>query len=492
MKTLPQALYRADQVRELDRIAIQEFGIPGEELMERAGRAAFDELCRRWPRARRIGVVCGGGNNGGDGYVVARLAREAGRQVEVIAAVPVAQLKGEAAAAAAKALDAGVRVTAPDAALDGFELLVDALLGIGVTGEVRDAQRELIARMNESGRPILALDVPSGLDADTGRCLGAAVRATATISFIGLKAGCFTGVGRDHAGEVAWAGLGLPVALVARVAPVADRFGSDCFRQFAPRPRAAYKGHFGHVLVVGGNYGYAGAALMAGEAAARTGAGLVSVATRPAHVAALVAARPELMVHGIERPDNIAPLLAKATVVAIGPGLGQDEWGRALFGRVLECAKPLVVDADALGLLAHENARRDRWVLTPHAGEAARLLGCTAAEIGADRFSAAASLQASFGGVVVLKGAGTLVRDGRGRTGVCTLGNPGMATGGMGDVLTGVIAALIAQGQELPEAARCGVALHSAAADRAAEEGGERGILATDLMPHLRRLVNPA
>jgi NAD(P)H-hydrate epimerase len=315
------------------------------------------------------------------------------------------------------------------------------------------------------------------------------VRASATLCFIGLKAGCFTGKGRDYAGEVLWDGLGLPEALFTRVEPLAQRLDARCLQGLTPRGRTTHKGECGHVLVVGGDYGFSGAARMAAEAAARAGAGLVSVATRAEHVDPLVGARPELMVHGITHAEALSPLLARATVIAVGPGLGRDDWGRSLLGKVLESSKPLVVDADALNLLAEETTRRERWVLTPHAGEAGRLLGCSSAEIEADRFTAAASLQASFGGVVVLKGAGTVVLDGSGRVGVCTLGNPGMASGGMGDVLTGVIAALLAQGWGVAEAARLGTCLHGAAADAAAQEG-ERGLLATDLMPHLRRLAN--
>jgi NAD(P)H-hydrate epimerase len=489
MKTLPQALYRAAQVRELDRIAIAELGLPGAELMERAGRAAFHELRRRWPRARRIGVVCGSGNNGGDGYVVARLAAEAGLAVRVMAVTPLAQLTSEAASAATAVQRSGVAVGA-GLEFGDCDVLVDALLGIGLSGEVRGPACEAIERMNQSGLPILALDVPSGLDADTGRVRGVAVRATATLCFIGLKAGCFTGAGRDHAGEVLWEGLGLPDALFARVEPVAQRLDTRCLKRLRPRARAAHKGDCGHVLVVGGDHGMAGAVRMAAEAAARAGAGLVSVATRAEHGGHIVAVRPELMVHGIEQAEALAPLLARATVIAVGPGLGRGEWGRALLGKVLESSKPLVVDADALNVLAEDPARRERWVITPHPGEAGRLLGCGSAEIEADRFTAAASLQASFGGVVVLKGAGTVVLDDSGLAGVCTLGNPGMASGGMGDVLTGVIAALIAQGWNLTEAARLGVCLHAAAADAAAQEG-ERGLLATDLLPLLRRLANP-
>jgi NAD(P)H-hydrate epimerase len=230
---------------------------------------------------------------------------------------------------------------------------------------------------------------------------------------------------------------------------------------------------------------------MAGEAAARVGAGLVSIATHPDHAALLNAGRPELMCHGVATAEALRPLLERASVVAVGPGLGlgQAGWGRVLFEAVLDSGRPLVVDADALNLLALARQQRDDWVLTPHPGEAARLLKTTSAAIQADRFAAVAALQAHYGGTVLLKGAGTLVLGPVEVPAVCVQGNPGMASGGMGDVLTGVIAGLLAQGLDFTEAAETGARLHSTAGDKAAE-GGERGLLAGDLLPWLRQLVN--
>ncbi|MDX1656601.1 MAG: NAD(P)H-hydrate dehydratase, partial [Candidatus Competibacteraceae bacterium] len=248
--------------------------------------------------------------------------------------------------------------------------------------------------------------------------------------------------------------------------------------------------HYGHVLVVGGDLGTAGAARMAAESAARCGAGLTSVATRPEH-AALAALRPELMFHGVQGPKQLAPLLEKASVVALGPGLGRQDWGYGLWRAVLEGEGALVVDADGLNLLAVEPRRRDNWVLTPHPGEAARLLDCSPQDIQKDRFAAARELVDRYGGVVVLKGAGSLVAGPDEPPTIIGAGNPGMASGGMGDVLTGVIAALLAQGLTPWQAARSGAWVHARAADLAAREGGERGLLALDLLPYLRSGVNP-
>lgn len=492
MNRLPHDLYRAEQVQELDRLAIEYYGIAGYSLMSTAGQALFEQIKRRWPRVRQLAILCGGGNNGGDGYVVARLARQAGMEVEVHQLSDPQKLKGDARRAWQDAEAAAVSMIGYDGQrLDGFELIVDAMLGTGLNGEPEGVWREAIEAVNEVDCPVVAVDIPSGLSADSGRVLGAAVRAELTVTFIGLKRGLFTADGPDHCGELVFSDLNVPSEVYGHVPPAAQRLDYRSMRdQLPPRRRNSHKGDHGHVLVIGGERGMSGAIRLAGEAAARCGAGLVSLATREAHATAVSAARPELMCHGVEQPEQLAPLLQRASVVAIGPGLGKDSWGRAMLGRVLESYLPLVLDADALNLLADDPMRHDKWVLTPHPGEAARMLGCTTAEVQQDRFTAIASLEASYGGVVVLKGCGSLVLGGDCEVALCSEGNPGMASGGMGDLLTGIIASLIAQGMGLRQAARLAVVLHGAAGDSAAVEG-ERGLLAADLLPHLRQLVNP-
>lgn len=489
---LPIDLYRADQVREIDRIAIEELGIPGAMLMARAGAAAFEALRVHWPQARRIAVICGTGNNAGDGLVVARLAREAQLDARLLQVDPSRPLCGDALAEA-EAWQAAGGITQPFSpdALSGTDVLVDAMFGTGLDRDVSGLWREAVEAVNRSGLPVLAIDIPSGLHADTGRVLGAAVRAALTVTFMGLKQGLFTGQGPDHCGMILFHDLDVPRNLYARVPAAARRLDRETLGPLRlRRPRSAHKGRFGHVLVIGGEQGMSGAVRLAAEAAARVGAGLVSVATRAAHAAVLNLTRPELMCHGVEQAQDLDPLIDRANAVAVGPGLGRSSWARALLDRATAGEKPLVVDADALNLLAGTPSRRELWVLTPHPGEAARLLGCDTAEVERDRFAAVAALVHRYGGVCVLKGAGTLIGSGDGPVAVCTAGNPGMASGGMGDVLSGVIAGLIAQGLPLRQAAEVGVGLHAAAADRAACEG-ERGMLATDLMPHLRRLANP-
>jgi NAD(P)H-hydrate epimerase len=486
MQTLPLKLYRAEQVRELDRIAIEQHGIPGLELMRRAGQAAFGIVRQLWPEARCIAVFCGSGKNGGDGYVVARLALQTGLEATVYTLAPPEKLRGDALLAYKDYQGQGGKVLP----FSGIvyckaDVVVDALLGTGLDRPVGGEFAEAIAYVNALQKPVAALDIPSGLNADTGAVMGCAVQADCTVSFIGLKQGLFTGDAADYCGEVFFASLDIPEAVYHGVPHGAMRIAKP---QFPPRKRSAHKGHNGHVLVIGGDSGYTGAARLAAEAAARSGAGLVSVAGRERHAALLNATCPELMCHGAETPQQLVPLLAKATLVAVGPGLGQSRWARELFAAALDSGKPLVIDADALNLLARLAPRQGEWVLTPHPGEAARLLGCTARDIQRDRFAAARALWEKYSGVCVLKGAGTLIAGG-GELYVNTTGNPGMASGGMGDVLSGAIAGLAAQGFALDEAARFGVYIHGAAADLAARDG-ERGLLASDLLPYLRKLVN--
>ena len=489
MCALPVELYTAGQVRELDRIAIEERGIPSITLMERAGDSAFGIITRRYPGAKNLVVVCGGGNNAGDGYVVARLAKQAGLEVRVIALVEPEQLRSDAAASAQKYLHTG---TIDDTqSIDGADLIVDAILGSGLNRRVDGVYAQAIGLVNESATPVLALDIPSGLNADTGVCMGTAVRADATVTFIGLKRGLFTGEGPDLCGEILFSDLATPADIHASVNTDVQLIEpKTALQNLLARPRHAHKGRYGHVLVIGGDYGYLGAAVLAASAAARTGAGLVTVATRVEHARNIPLFRPELMTAAVTSARDLDAVLNRVSVVAIGPGLGQSDWAMSLFAKVLQTRLPLVVDADALNLLALEHQRRKNWVLTPHPGEAARLLDGTTGEIQADRFASIGLLQAEYGGVVVLKGAGSLVMEESGPIYLNRSGNPGMAGGGMGDVLTGIIAGLMAQGMAPGMAAKSGVYLHGHAADLCAG-AGERGMLAADLLPVIRSAVNP-
>ncbi len=491
---LPDQLYFAEQTRELDRIAIEEHGIPGYTLMQRAGQAAFAVLRSRWPQARRIVVVCGPGNNGGDGYVIARLAGKAGLEPIVMALGDSGRLRGDALKAHEALAASGVSVKPfhPER-LAGSDVIVDALFGTGLEREVRDTWRAAIDAMNAAaGVPLLAVDIPSGLHADAGRVLGVAVRAQATLTFIGLKTGFFTGHGRDYCGEILFDDLGAPAEIYRAVSPAARRITPDSLGGLLPRrARSVHKGALGHVAVVGGGEGMPGAAGLAGQAAYRAGAGLVTLVTHPTHAAGLNSGCPELLVRAVSDARGLRSAIQRASVLAIGPGLGQGRWARELLAAAFEAPLPKVVDADALNLLAAEPVQRDDWVLTPHPGEAGRLLGITTAAVQAQRFEALRALVERFGGVCVLKGSGTLIgHASEPSTWLCDGGNPGMASGGMGDVLTGVIAALMAQGLRPGDAARLGVWVHAAAGDAAAERGGEIGLMASDLMLFVRGRLN--
>jgi NAD(P)H-hydrate epimerase len=320
--------------------------------------------------------------------------------------------------------------------------------------------------------------------------LGVAVRADLTVTFIGRKLGCYLGEGPDCVGRVEFDDLGVPPAVYAEIpSTLALLDDSVVAAALPPRPRTAHKGRHGHVLIVGGAAGMGGAVRLAGEAALRVGAGLVTVAAHPQSLP-VVAGRPELMTWPVASESDLEHAVARADVVAIGPGLGQSPWALELLATVIASGKPLVLDADALNLLAATPQQHHHWVLTPHPGEAARLLGATADSVQRDRLGAAKELQTRYGGTVVLKGAGSVVQTADFGGWLCDRGNPGMATAGMGDVLTGVIAGIAAQCGDLSLAARAGVFVHASAGDRAAA-AGERGLVAGDVVAELRACVNP-
>lgn len=491
MQSGPKEIYPVSAVREMDRIAIEDEGIPGYTLMTRAGEAAVREAIARYPDSKRWQVFCGAGNNAGDGYVVARLAADGGIAATVIAVADPEKLSGDAATAYRDFEAAGgVALRWPEEPDADAELLIDALLGSGLERDVDGSYAEAVAAINAHRSPVMALDIPAGIHGDTGEAMGVAVTADITVTFVGLKTGLFLADGAGCAGDIVFAGLDIPEHCRDRSLAVLRRIRPRSVRAvLPPRPRQAHKGDFGHVLVVGGGAGMPGAVRLCGEAALRSGAGRVSLATEPAHAAAIVASCPELMSHGITSTADLAPLLDAADVVAFGPGLGRSEWAAELYESVSARDIPSVWDADALNMLAKHGGESEHRVITPHPGEAARLLGNSAREIQADRIGAVRVLQHRYGGVAVLKGAGTLVCASRGVPRICTEGNPGMAAPGMGDVLTGVIAALLAQGLSAGGAAAIGVEAHALAGDRAAR-AGQRGLMASDLIGELRHVLN--
>ena len=494
---LPNTLYTAEQCRALDHTAITEYGIPGFRLMQRAGHAVFAEIRRRWPEMSRLTIVCGTGNNGGDGLVVAGLAFQQGWQVQVLTlgVTPYhEQLQGEALQAWewANALGVVTRPWSPAVEFTG-ELVVDAILGTGIQGEVRGAVREVIAKINACHRPVVSVDIPSGLCSDSGKCMGETVKASVTLTFIGLKQGLLTHQGPDVRGELLFDSLMVPDDLYEQIPVSGFRTDADDLSELSPaRPLSAHKGHYGHVLVVGGDHGMGGAAIMAAEAALRSGSGLVSLATRSSHVSAALSRIPEVMVLGVDVSARLQSMLDRASVVVLGPGLGNGAWADQLAQKVMSSQHPSVIDADALKYLQpyrHSPTQTRARVLTPHPGEAAQLLGCSISDVQDNRFDAVRLLYERFGGVIVLKGAGTVIFDGD-VVHVCTEGNPGMASGGRGDVLSGIIAGFLAQGLSPVDAARLGVYTHARSADLCALQSGQRGLRATDLFNQIKYVVN--
>ena len=488
---LPDKVYTAAQVRELDALLIAA-GTPGIALMQSAAEALWLAISCRWPDDRRMTVLCGGGNNAGDGYFLALQACLAGWEVQVLAVADPTTLQGDAATAFRRAREQGVSV---GSWRDGVELsgvVVDALLGTGLRGEVRAQYRSAIDAINAAQGPVVAVDIPSGLDADRGVMLGCAVTAQLTVTFIGLKLGLLTANGPDHVGELVFA----PLADSSPQAPAAayERLSMQGWAgTLPPRKKAAHKGSFGHLVVIGGGRGMGGAVMLAAEAALHSGAGKISVVTRSEHVAPLLARCPELMVHGMDDAAQLEALLAQADAVVIGPGLGRDAWARLLLKAVLEWQGPRVLDADALNLLSEEKTLpslgRDT-IISPHPAEAARLLSLSTTEVQSDRPDALREMLARLGCAVILKGAGSLVdSDDLEPPSVCSDGNPGMAVGGMGDVLSGLLGALLAQRVPAARAARYAVLVHALAGDAAASKG-EVGMRATDMFAVIRKYLN--
>jgi NAD(P)H-hydrate epimerase len=501
----------AEEMRQVDRRAVAALGIPGATLMEHAGRGAAEALLGWLPslglrRAARVVIVCGKGGNGGDGFVVARRLRRRGQRVSVWLAAPAAEVAGDARAKLDELRRAGVRprVLEDDralaAALGDADVVVDALLGTGFRGAPAGATARAIALINASGRPVVALDLPSGLPADGRPPEGPAVRAAVTTTFAGLKPALVTGAGLDLAGRVVVVPIGVPAAEVARGVSTFLLERDDVARLIPPRPRHAHKGTYGHLLIVAGSLGKTGAAALAARAAMRAGAGLVTVATAASQqpvvagllLEAMTEALPETAAGSIawRARERVGELAERRDAAAIGPGLGLDEETQQLAREAARSLpRPLVLDADALTALAGHlevlaGAPAPRC-LTPHPGEMARLTGGSAAGVERDRVGTARGFARAHGVHVALKGAGTVIATPAGLVFVNPTGNPGMASGGMGDVLTGMVGALLARGLDATQALQAAVYLHGRAADLAAAGTGCEALVAGDVIEAL-------
>ncbi|MBA2650221.1 MAG: NAD(P)H-hydrate dehydratase [Legionella sp.] len=484
-------LYCCEQIRYCEQQAVDQYDMDECRLMSQAGMEAFFFIKGRFSKIQTIAVFCGKGNNAGDGYAFARLAHEQGLSVIVYQCCTLDDLSFEARDAATKAMAAGVECQSADEPLDSeVELIIDALLGIGIQGPVHGQIALAISQINSSGLPVVSLDLPSGLQADTGQVENICVRANITLTFIALKPGLFTLDGPDYCGEVIYRSLQMDHC-IANLKPYAHILTYDCLPLSAlTRKKNSHKGLFGHVLVIGGGHGMPGAVGLTAKAALRAGAGCVTIATLPSHVSAISPYLPEAMIFGIKTVEDLQPLLARASICVIGPGLGESEWATALFLAAISSQLPMVIDACALSLLQKHAQMDDNWILTPHPGEAATLLSCSVDAIQSNRYQTAAAIQSQYGGVVVLKGAGSLIHTPEKATFVCIKGNPGLSSAGMGDALSGIIAGLCAQGLSLSEGAKLGVWIHACAGDAMARAKGEIGLTASDLIEHIPVILN--
>ncbi|MGB8498306.1 MAG: bifunctional ADP-dependent NAD(P)H-hydrate dehydratase/NAD(P)H-hydrate epimerase [Pantoea agglomerans] len=490
-RSLPYSVWPAQAVAQLEQQGADALGITLYELMLRAGQAAYEHLTAHWPEASHWLILCGHGNNGGDGYVLARLGQAAGKTVTLLACESKKALPEEAQRARDAWLDAGGEIHVADAVWpEQIDVIVDALLGTGSNRAPEEPYATLIQQANAHAAPKLAIDMPSGLSARNGTAPGEVINASHTLSVVALKPGQITGKARDYIGELYYADLGLAAFLAGEVAPIARYDASALTRWLKPRKPTSHKGSHGRLLVVGGDAGTAGAVRMTAEAALRSGSGLVRVLTHKDNIIPILTARPEIMVDELT-DERLTEALEWADVIAIGPGLGQRDWGKRALKQVASSEKPMLWDADALNLLAISAEKRQNRIITPHPGEAARLLNTETSEIESDRLHAAQTLAQRYGGVVVLKGAGTLIASEQGEMAFADVGNAGMASGGMGDLLSGIIASLVGQKLTLFDAACAGCVAHGAAADAVAAERGTRGMLATDLLDLLWQFVNP-
>lgn len=499
-------LYTSKQTRKIDNLAIKQKDISGYSLMQDAAEFSLNVLIQEWGKADQVVVFCSKGKNSGDGFLLASYAKEFGLDSLIVLSSPIKDISGVAKKAFEEAKESGVSVVSSNSfnkiKITKNAVIVDALIGTGLKGEVRSSIKKAIKSINKLSlkNPVLSLDIPSGTCSDTGKTRGASVVADTTATFVGQKRGCFTSEGRSCSGEIFFSDLNIPKSVSSKVKSECSLLDMENqIDKIILRDLNSHKGNFGHVLVVGGNSGYGGAGILAAKAAAYSGAGLVGLATKPEHVGPSIVSCPEVMAIGVDSGQDLESYLENPNVIAVGPGLGQTAWSEQLLQRVfIEADKrqvSVILDADALNLLSTlklSTKRPENLIITPHPGEAARLLGKTIHEIESDRFKSVALLQEKYNAVVVLKGSGSLVcykKLGLQKIGVCNAGNPGMATGGMGDILTGLIAGLLAQGLSASDAAQMGVDLHAKSADLASLEVGEIGLLPSDVLEEIRYLL---
>lgn len=506
----------AEILRKLDRKAIDEFGIPGLVLMENAARGTVAAMFRHFPglAQRRVGILAGRGNNGGDAFAVARYLLNRGVSCRVYLFAAREEVKGDAAANLEILSRMGGEIfeilnleewQAQKGQVEACDFLVDGIFGTGLKGEVRDFFKEIIQSINSLGRPVVAIDIPSGLDSDSGQVLGSCIHASLTVTFGLLKRGLVLLPGAGHCGKVVLVDISLPRASV-ETEGIQDHLieGAEFLPFLAPRDRDAHKGKFGHLLVLSGSAGKSGAAAMVCQGALRVGTGLITLGIPESLNPILEMKLTEPMTEplpetkektlGLSAHGRIMELCSGKSALAIGPGLSiHPETSRLVQGVIRSANLPMVIDADGLNpfmgkLDLFRKSRRD-LILTPHPGEMARILETSVREVQQSRVQTARQFAKKYGVILVLKGARSLIASPSGDVFINPTGNPGMASGGMGDVLTGMIGGFLAQGLPSLEAARLGVYLHGLVGDYVAHRSGERGMAAMDLVEETPRVL---
>jgi hydroxyethylthiazole kinase-like uncharacterized protein yjeF len=490
MTQFPNLAYSIENTRLLDKLAIEDLKISGFKLMDRAAAAAFKAVKQHWPDAKSVAVFCGAGNNGGDAYLLAKLCLQEGMQVSVFTIG--GKCKTEVAQKAqTEWLSVGDAPKEFNQEIITADLIIDGILGTGLKSKVDKAYTKVIDAINSVNKPILSLDIPSGLDGDTGVSLGPTVKASATITFITIKTGLIQNEGYNHTGKLLFDNLGVPAEVYSKVAASLKCISYESLKPIFPnRKQNCHKGTNGHVCVIGGgSLGFSGAVCLASEAALRSGSGVVSCIIPECSLPLMSRLPAEVMCHAAESADDVSDVLEKIQVIVFGPGLGQSTWSKKIFSKMLTMPHNRIIDADGLNLLAKTPKYCDTWILTPHPREAARLLNISVEEVQADRISSVKQIQSKYGGTIVLKGAGTLIAT-KDDVVIFPKAVPSLATAGTGDVLSGIIGALLAQGVSTTQAAYIGVVVHSSAG-MLEQSLGALGMLASDLFLHIRSLLNP-
>ncbi|MBD3652870.1 NAD(P)H-hydrate dehydratase [Kangiella sp.] len=498
-------VFTADSIKMIEQAAAKAQGFALFELMERAGRAAFDCMEREWPLAHRVVIVTGSGNNAGDGLILAGLALRVGMQVTLVPIKPLDELTGDAAKAWQQLKDKNIAVKAPSQGLfEQADVIVDALLGTGFKGQLREEYAQVIEQINQSGMPVLALDLPSGVYADSGLCADSHIKADHTVSFIFYKVCQVINEGLAAQGELHLATLGISQSQFYQQQPIAWKQSyADVIDEIPERSATTYKQACGHLLCIGGDFTMGGAIMLATETALRAGAGLVTTFLHPDNRSAALGFCPEAMWHGVAFEELSFNSLIEASpkqydAVVLGPGLGRSEWARQVFEQsfsyAVEQKLPCLIDGDGLFWLQQlieqdENlALPQALIVTPHPGEAARLLSWDTATVSEDRITAAKAIAERYRCICLLKGAGTILADGQ-QLVIAGGAHPAMATAGLGDVLSGLIGSLLVQGMSAWDATRVATSIHFAAGVEAAGDR-TRGMLASELIEAINYLVN--